>query len=93
MQDGQPAVAVSGELGIKPVPVNLPAKSPALHQTAADTLDYLCKKYEGTYSRRRQQDGNVVFIFTKNNGDVLSGRASDTMGAVLELKRKLEIGL
>lgn len=88
MQD----VAVGGSLGGKARVFTLPAKSPAQHQTAADVLDYLCKKYKGTYDRLRRGDGYVVVKFYKADGEVLSGRGDTTMKAVAALQKKLEAG-
>lgn len=94
VQDGQPSTVVmsvgSSLGGGTPKPFNLPAKSPAKHQTAADVLDYLCKKYKGYYTRKRVSDG-VVMWFYREDGTIVSGRGSDTMSAVAALQKRLEM--
>jgi hypothetical protein len=83
-------LAAGGTMGGgKPRAFTLPPKPASKHQTAADVLDYHCKKHSATYDRARV-DGKVRIRVYLPSGDVLSGNGETTMAAVAEVVAKLE---
>jgi hypothetical protein len=76
--------------GDAPRPFSLPAKIPAKHQTAADVLDYHCKKHNATYERTRHAHGKVRIRVHMPDGDVFSGTGPTTLDAVAAVVAKME---
>lgn len=81
--------SAGGSLGGEFRLITLPTKKPPYQETLADRLDYVCRKHNAVYERKRDNDTVIIRILMPDES-VISGRGFTTAAAVVEAVNKLE---
>lgn len=83
-KDTPPPIPTSEDAAV----LRLPPKPLHKHQTAADQLDYWCKRHKATYERYAR-DGVVFVRVHLPEGDTFAGKGATTLEAVVMVCKKL----